>query len=130
MNPTASRPPDVSDLDPRPRWHAGPGSDEIRGIRCPACGHVAAYPWPSCPDCGGPADPATFGPGGVVWSSTVVRIPVPGRTPPYGLAYVDLDDGPRVLAHVVGTADPPPLGTRVRFLGPSDAGDPQVEVAS
>lgn len=129
MNPTDSRAPDVPDLDTRPRSQVdGSGAGEVCGIRCPACGHVAAHPWPSCPDCGSPADPATFGPGGVVWSSTVVRIPVPGRTPPYGLAYVDLDDGPRVLAHVVGTADPLPLGTRVRLLGPSDAGDLQVEV--
>ena len=76
-----------------------------------------------------------FGPSGTVWSSTVVRVPVPGRTPPYGLAYVDLDNGPRVLAHVAdagtdtGTERVPP-GTRVTIVGETLDGDVLVAVAS
>jgi uncharacterized OB-fold protein len=35
-----------------------------------------------------------------VWSSTVLHIPVLEFRPPFALAYVDLDDGPRVLAHL------------------------------
>lgn len=80
-----------------------------------------------------------FGPSGTVWSSTVVRVPVPGRTPPYGLAYVDLDNGPRVLAHVAdpgtdtgtdpGTERVPP-GTRVTIVGETLDGDVLVAVVS
>lgn len=70
---------------------------------------------------------AGFGPEGTVWSSTVVRIPVPGRAPPYALVYVDLDDGPRVLAHHDG-ADAAPIGARVRLLEAAPDGDVRVEV--
>jgi uncharacterized OB-fold protein len=115
----------VSTPDPRPRVVAGPqGGGLVEGRRCTTCGEVAAFGWPACPACGGPVEPARFGPEGTVWSATVVRIAVPGRTPPYGLAYVDLDDGPRVLAH---TGGPVPIGARVRLV-PDDGGDVRVEV--
>ena len=81
---------------------------------------------PRCPLCGGRPEAATFGPAGSVWSSTVVRVAVPGRTPPYGLAYVDLEDGPRVLAHVDPGADAAERltpGTRVRLSGATPDGD-------
>lgn len=55
-----------------------------------------------------------------MWSATVVRIPVPGREPPYALAYLDLDDGPGVLTHLPG-AEAVPVGTRL-CLTPSGAG--------
>lgn len=120
-------------VDPRPRVQAGPdGLRRVAGRRCRSCAEVSAFAWPRCPACRGEVEPASFGPDGTVWSSTVVRIPVPGRTPPYGLAYVDLDDGPRVLAHVLGDAaaahEPVPIGSRVRLAGVSADGDVQVEV--
>lgn len=57
-----------------------------------------------------------------MWSATVVRIPVPGREPPYALAYLDLDDGPRVLAHLPGT-EAVPVGTRLRLAPTGTGGD-------
>ena len=85
-------------------------------------------PW--CPVCHGQAEPAMFGPTGRVWSSTVVRVPLPGRTPPYTLAYVNLDDGPRVLAHVRDHQQPLAIGTVVRLAGQAiDGRDIVVEVA-
>jgi uncharacterized OB-fold protein len=57
----------------------------------------------------------------------VFRVPLPGRDPPYVLAYVDLDDGPRVLAHVPGPAERVPVGSRVRVAGRSELGDLTVE---
>ncbi|MBW0113785.1 Zn-ribbon domain-containing OB-fold protein [Pseudonocardia abyssalis] len=114
--------------DPRPVVQTGPdGLHRVAGRLCPACGGVAAFAWPRCPACRGEVGPAEFGPDGTVWSATVVRIPVPGRTPPYVLAYVDLDDGPRVLAHLTGDAAPP-IGARVRLTAPSADGDVRVEV--
>ncbi|MCU1626481.1 MAG: hypothetical protein JWP64_1430 [Pseudonocardia sp.] len=121
---------------PDPRPQVSPGADGggvVDGRRCRSCDEVSAFAWPACPACGGAVDPASFGPFGTVWSATVVRIPVPGRPPPYRLAYVDLDDGPRVLAHVVTdpTADrvlPAPVGGRVRLLPTTDDGDLLVEV--
>jgi uncharacterized protein len=114
--------------DPRPEIdRTATGEWAVAGRRCRACGEPVAYAWPRCPACAGAVEPAHFGPHGTVWSSTVVRIAVPGHTPPYGLAYVDLDDGPRVLAHTAGDA-PAPIDGRVRLTGVSDDGDLQVEV--
>jgi len=115
----------VTVADPRPRIVVAPdGTGRVAGVRCQACAEPVAYPWPACPECGGPVVAAEFGPDGVVWSATVVRIPVADRTPPYALAYVDLDDGPRVLAHLDDVA--PAVGARVRLR--TDTPDPHVEV--
>ena len=120
---------EVTTTDPRPRILPGTdGGARVDGRRCLVCGEPTAFPWPVCPACGGAVEPAEFGPLGTVWSATVVRIPVPGRTPPYGLAYVDLDDGPRILAHVAGADRGVPIGARVRLLAADGDGDPRVEV--
>lgn len=72
---------------------------------------------------------ARFGPAGTVWAATTQHIAVPGREPPVTLAYVDLDDGPRVLAHVADSdAGPPPPGADARIVGVTRHGDPLVEV--
>jgi uncharacterized protein len=89
---------------------------------CGDCGYVTAGAVPACPRCGRETAATAAGPRGRVWASTVVRIPVPGRTPPYGLAYVDLDDGPRVLAQTPGDAALP-VGSTVELAPQSDAGD-------
>jgi uncharacterized OB-fold protein len=61
---------------------------------------------------------------GTVWSATIVRIPVGDRIPPYHLAYVDLDNGPRVLVHAATeTAEAIAIGTRVEVSGLTPSGD-------
>jgi len=96
--------------------------DAVLGVRCTACRYPAAQdgiPW--CPVCYSPVEPARFATTGAAWSSTVVAIRVGERRPPFGLAYLDLDDGPRVLVHL---ADPAvvPIGARLRITG-TDGGD-------
>ncbi len=113
-------------LDPRPRLVASAAGMLVAGVRCTACAHPVAFVRPRCPDCRAAVVPATFGPEGTVWSATVVRIPVPGRRPPFALAYVDLDAGPRVLATAPGE-HALPMGTRVRLTDPG-SGDVGVEV--
>lgn len=120
--------------DPRPAVVIQDGQARLAGRRCRACAYPLAYPWPRCPVCHGELAAEHFGPRGTVWAATVVRIPVSGRTPPYRLAYVDLDDGPRVLAHLAGTlagqqAEPVAIGSRVRLARRSATGDIEVEVA-
>ena len=113
--------------DPRPRLGDRSGVPMVEGSRCGVCRHPSLWSPPRCARCGAPRpERATFGPAGTVWSSTVVRVPVPGRTPPYGLAYVDVDDGPRLLAHVLagdGVAARLAPGTRVVLRGTTDDGD-------
>ena len=53
----------------------------------------------------------------------MVRIAVGDRAPGYALAYVDLDDGPRVLAHLAPDVTLPQVGDAVRLTGTTDAGD-------
>lgn len=115
---------EASGQDPRP----DATTEGLRGGRCAACGYPMLYRPPLCPSCGASAvEPAIFGPGGTVWSSTVLRVRVADRKPPAVLAYVDFDEGPRALVHVDGTADQPLLpGARIRLLGRDDRGDPLV----
>ncbi|MGV9671492.1 Zn-ribbon domain-containing OB-fold protein [Gordonia sp. NPDC003504] len=89
----------------------------LRGARCTRCRHALPQtdvPW--CPVCFGEIEPAGFAPAGTVWAATTVRMPVGRWSPPFALAYVDVDDGARVLVHV--SADPAPhAGGRVSFDG-------------
>lgn len=122
--------PHADAVDPRPCSELDTdGTWRLAGLRCLRCPAVSAHLWPRCPTCGGPVERAVFGPGGTVWSSTVVRIPVAGREPPVALAYVDLDDGPRVLVHAPLAPDAPAVGSRVVLVAPTAAGDPAVGAA-
>lgn len=114
--------------DPRP---AVTSAGLLEGGICVACGIPLLYCPPLCPECGGQVRPASFGPDGTVWSSTVLRIRVSDRLPPAALAYVDLDGGPRLLAHLPdGSSDALPPGARVRLVGRNEHGDPLVAEAS
>jgi uncharacterized OB-fold protein len=111
--------------DPRPVFADG----KIRGARCTQCRYAVSQPEiPWCPVCYSEIAPEDFPGAGVVFSSTVVAIPVGQRRPPFGLAYLDLDDGPRLLVHL---AEPKvlPLGARLRIVG-TDGGDLVAEVES
>ena len=108
--------------DPRPMVVDNGADVFVLGSRCSNCHHPVAVTMPYCPKCEGELVPARFGPLGRVWSSTVVRIPVGDRVPPYVLAYIDLDDGPRVLAHAEGSA-PLEVGSQTRVAGRSAEGD-------
>jgi len=115
------RPHVVSDGDP------GIGS-YVEGRRCSECRYPTFHPAIRCAVCGGSMEPDRYGPAGTVFSATVVRIAIPGRVPPYGLAYVDLDDGPRILGHVTESESALQPGDRVQLVGATEAGDPLVRL--
>ena len=113
--------------DPRPRIVADGGEPRLAGVRCRACGHAGALRTPRCVRCAGEVDPALFGPAGTVWATTVVHVAGrPGDEVPYALAYVDLDDGPRLLTRLSGEGAH--VGDRVALLDATPDGDPAAEL--
>lgn len=56
-----------------------------------------------------------------MWAAATVHLAIDHRQPPFTLAYVDLDAGPRVLTLVDGS-EAPSVGTRMTIVG-SQAGD-------
>jgi uncharacterized OB-fold protein len=114
--------------DPRPRVRDTDAGPRLDGWRCERCGRASAVDAPCCPSCRGLLRPALFDLNGTVWSATVLRVPLPGRQPPSALAYIDLDDGPRVLGHIHGRHDERlRAGTRVHGTGLTADGDLQFE---
>lgn len=112
--------------DPRPQAIREGSSYFVRGMGCRACGYASAVAIPWCPRCRSEVSETLYGPEGTVWSSTVVRIPLPNREPPYALAYVDLKDGPRVLAHIPEPVERLAIGQTVHLTEPTADGDLQV----
>ncbi len=87
----------------------------LLGSRCSACGTRMFPARGFCPACDTEAAPerVALAPKGSVFSFTTVR-QAPGNRPvPYTLAYVDLDDGVRVLAQL----DPPAEGRQEAAIG-------------
>lgn len=115
--------------DPRPLVVADGPDHLLAGVRCEACGHPCALRLARCVRCRGEVAPARFGPGGTVWAVTVVHVAGrPGDAVPYTLAYVDLDDGPRVLTRING--DGAQVGARVTLTAATGDGDPAAEVVA
>jgi uncharacterized OB-fold protein len=108
--------------DPRPRATTGPSGVTITGWRCRECRYPMTQHVTVCMSCRGPVAEETFATAGEVWASTCLRVRVPGHTPPFAVAYVVLDDGPRVLVHTPGDQPLVP-GTRARVVEVSESGD-------
>jgi uncharacterized OB-fold protein len=115
--------------DPRPLVVEAGGAHLLAGASCVACGHALARAAPRCSRCRGPVEPARFGPDGSIWATTVVHVAAePGDELPYTLAYVDLDDGPRILLRLDTGTDRAAIGDRVRLTAPTPAGNPAGEL--
>lgn len=115
--------------DPRPRVVEADGRLAVAGWRCASCSYPSCQPVAACPVCSGEVRPARFPPAGEVFASTCLRVRVPGHTPPFAMAYVVLDGGPRILTHTPGDQPVPP-GTRVVITGVSEQGDPVATAAA
>jgi uncharacterized OB-fold protein len=118
----------VSELPPRPApeitGHAAPFWGAARGgrlvvQRCPACGQYQHYPRPWCTNCLHEEPEFVDASGeGTIYTFTVIRrspIPAFAARVPYVLAFVDLDEGVRIVTNIVD-CDPEAvrIGQRVR----------------
>ncbi|NKY60595.1 hypothetical protein [Nocardia flavorosea] len=111
-----------SPVDPRPVGAETNGTVTITGWRCVSCAHPLTQEVLRCPLCRSRVGPATFATSGVVWASTCLRVRVPDYPPPFAVAYLTLDDGPRVLVHTPGDSPIRP-GRRATVTSVSPAGD-------
>jgi uncharacterized OB-fold protein len=81
----------------------GTAAGELRIQRCPACGTLRHPPGPMCPSCGADKPDYVLASGrGEVFSYVVHHHPpVPGRTLPFVVALVELDEGVRMLGELL-----------------------------
>ena len=118
-----------------PFWE-GAKNGELKFQRCDDCDEVVFYPRPHCPQCGGTNLSWNTSSGeGTVYTFSVVR---QNRNPAfadlgaYAVAYVDVDEGFRMLTNIVGVDDPTQdvaIGQRVRVeFEPQDSGDYPIPV--
>ena len=101
----------------RPNRVRGPGHDdfwaacakgELRLQRCDACRHVYFPPRPFCPQCASREVSVIKAAGtGRLHSYVIHHRPAPGFTPPYAIAVVELDEGPRLMTNIVGCPQTP-----------------------
>jgi uncharacterized OB-fold protein len=106
----ATRPlPNLGELDTREFWLAT-RNKELRYQRCNACGTVIWHPRRHCTGCtSGELSWHTSAGRGTLYTFSVVRQsyhPFFRSRVPYAVAWVDLDEGPRILSNVVGVDDP------------------------
>lgn len=97
-----------------PFWEAATRG-ELVVQRCSSCGHHQLYPRPFCLACDGDDLRWVRAAGtGTVYTRTVVRVPVsPDLEPPYAVAVVELDEGPRLMGNLADASTP--IDARVRI---------------
>jgi uncharacterized OB-fold protein len=86
----------------------GTRAGELRLQRCGACHEVYFPPRPFCPQCAS-AEVAVFRASGraTLYSYVIHHRAAPGFVPPYSIAVVQLEEGPRMMTNVVETAQTP-----------------------
>lgn len=101
--------PSLSEPDTRRFWEAT-RDHELRFQRCSACGEIVFHPRAHCTRClsGGLVWEHSRGEG-VIYTFSVVRQswhPFFRARAPYAVAWIDLDEGFRMMSNVVGVEDP------------------------
>jgi uncharacterized protein len=117
----------IADPTTEPFWQA---CIEHRLViqHCTHCGNHQFYPRPFCLACETTSLEWVEACGtGTIYSVTTVRVPVLEELkPPYLLALVDLDEGPRLLTNIDG--DSARIGDRVRLSWRDREGLPPVPI--
>ncbi len=117
----AGRPlPNLAELETRPFWEAT-RQHELRYQVCNACSGVVFYPRRHCPHCMSfDLRWETSKGAGAIYSFTIIRQighPFFRTRAPYAVALIDLDEGFRLMSHVVvdkDAVDGVAIGQRVR----------------
>lgn len=90
-----------------PYWQAA-RSGELRIQRCDACERAYFPPRPFCPHCAS-RKVSWFRASGraTLYSYVIHHRPAPGFTPPYSIAVVELEEGPRMMTNIIGCPQTP-----------------------
>jgi uncharacterized OB-fold protein len=106
---TAGRPLPMPSPETAHFWE-GTRAGELRLQRCAdeACGEIYFPPRPFCPSCGS-RDVTVFRASGrgTLASYVISHLPAPGFEPPYAIALVELEEGPRMMTNIVGCPQTP-----------------------
>ncbi len=91
----------------QPYWD-GAKAGELRVQRCDACAHTYFPPRPFCPKCASRKVSWIKACGRAnLYSYVIHHRPVPGFTPPYSIAVVALEEGPRMMTNIVDCPQTP-----------------------
>jgi uncharacterized OB-fold protein len=103
----SERPLPVITPETRHFWE-GTRAGELRLQRCASCSHTYFPPRPFCPKCAS-REVALLRASGraTLYSYVIHHRPVPGFTPPYSIAVVELEEGPRMMTNIVETPQTP-----------------------
>jgi uncharacterized OB-fold protein len=86
----------------------GTRSRELRLQKCAACSHVYFPPQPFCPRCASTdVDVLRASGRATLYSYVIHHRPAPGFVPPYSIAVVQLEEGPRMMTNIVETGQTP-----------------------
>ena len=90
-------------------YFEGARQGELRLQRCDACANVYFPPRPFCPACASRKVSVFKASGkGKLYSYVINHRPAaPGFTPPYAIAVVELDEGPRMMSNIVDCPQTP-----------------------
>jgi uncharacterized OB-fold protein len=103
--PTRARPKPTPETQ---HFWDGTQAGELRLQRCDACANVYFPPRPFCPSCASRKVSVFTATGkGKLYSYVIHHRPVPGFTPPYSIAVVELDEGPRMMTNIVDCPQTP-----------------------
>ena len=86
----------------------GTRAGELRLQRCDGCAHVYFPPRPFCPKCASRAVSVFRASGrALLFSYVIHHRAAPGFTPPYAIAVVALEEGPRMMTNIVEAEQTP-----------------------
>lgn len=119
--PRARRPKPVPTPETHHYWE-GARAGELRLQRCRSCARAYFPPRPFCPRCAS-GDTEVFRASGraTLYSYVIHERPAPGFEPPYAIAVVALEEGPRMMTSLVDVPQLPEalvldMPLEVRFL--------------
>ncbi len=105
LDPARARPQPTPETQ---HFWDGTQAGELRLQRCDACAKVYFPPRPFCPACASRQVRSFAASGrGSLYSYVIHHRKVPGFTPPYAIAVVQLDEGPRLMSNIIDCPQTP-----------------------